>query len=315
MNRPELIPSGSFSHDLLLHDGQNELVDGVRAYVEEGLASGAQVLVHGDEGHLARMRDALGCHPRLEYGLTADLFRRPMSTLFATQRRLAESSVPVELWAVGTVSPANDRTTGTRWTRFESLINEVLGAYAFHALCTYDTRTLPNRMLDAGKANHPWICGEGHRTPNSEYLPPAEFHRTPLARVPGPIDVRPAANVTLHTLKDLHRARRLVARVATKDSCVPSDEVDGFITAINEVVINGLTHGRPPVHLTLWAETTRLTCRVLDTGGGIPNPLAGCRYPEESGPKGLWLARQLCGDVYVTNLPGGGSCSVLLTTS
>ena len=314
MSATEPIPGRTFTHDLLLHDGPDQLVDGVRAFVDQGLRSGGQVLIHGTQGRLDMVRDALGTHARLDYGLTSDLFRQPMSRLFATQRLLAESPVPVELWAVGIPAPTTDQATGTRWARFESLINEVLAPYAFHALCAYDTRTAPKRLIATGKATHPWITSQGYRTTSAEYLAPGAFHCTPWARVPGPVDMRPEVNVVLHGMKDLPRARQLVARAAATASSVPRDEVVGFITAVHEVLVNGLTHGQPPVYLTLWAQTKTLTCRVLDTGPGIPDPLAGCQHPGPSGPKGLWLARQLCGDVYVTNFPPGGSCSVLLTT-
>jgi len=317
MTGPGPIASGRFSHDLLLHDGHNELVDGIRAYVDQGLESGGQVVVHGAEGDLATIREAVGSHPRLEYALTGDLFPTPMKALFATQRRLAESPDPVELWAAGSAPPIDDRASRISWTRFESLINEVLAPYAFHALCTYDTQTLSARTIAAGKATHPCISSGGCRTSSPDYLAPAEFLTTPLAGVPGPPGSRPAVTLTLYSARDLNRARQLVARSAVSFGALPLSSIDGFVSALNEVLVNGLDHGGTPVQLALWVEPTRLTCRVLDDGPGIPDPLAGCRYPEPSGPKGLWLARQLCEDVYARNLPGalGGGCSVVLTAT
>jgi anti-sigma regulatory factor (Ser/Thr protein kinase) len=317
MTGPGPIASGRFSHDLLLHDGHNELVDGVRAYVDQGLASGGQVIVHGAEGRLATMREALGSRPRLEYALTSDLFPTPMRTLFATQRRLAENPEPVELWAAGSVPPIDDRASRISWTRFESLINEILGPYAFHALCTYDTQTLSGRTIAAGRATHPCLSSSGCRTSSPDYLAPAEFLASPLAGVPGPPGSRPAVTLTLYSARDLKRARHLVARSAMSFSALPVSSIDGFVSALNEVLVNGLDHGGTPVQLALWVEPTRLTCRVLDDGPGIQDALAGFRYPEPSGPKGLWLARQLCEDVYARNLPSalGGGCSVVLTAN
>ena len=40
------IVGGGYSHDLLLHDSDEDLVEGTVAFVEQGLASGGQVLVH-----------------------------------------------------------------------------------------------------------------------------------------------------------------------------------------------------------------------------------------------------------------------------
>ena len=83
-------PDG-FSHDLLLHDGESAVVPGTLAFVQEGLASGGEVLVHGTEDRVAMLREVLGTHPRLTYGLDQDLYQSPMATLFRYQQALAES--------------------------------------------------------------------------------------------------------------------------------------------------------------------------------------------------------------------------------
>ena len=76
-----------FSHDLLLHDSDAELVSGTRAFVQQGLASGGQVLVHSTEAQVALLRDELGSHPRLTYGLDQDLYQSPTATLFTLPAR------------------------------------------------------------------------------------------------------------------------------------------------------------------------------------------------------------------------------------
>ena len=53
MTSPGPIPNGRYSHDLLLHDSDAELVAATRAFVELGLASGGQVLVHSSEDRVA----------------------------------------------------------------------------------------------------------------------------------------------------------------------------------------------------------------------------------------------------------------------
>jgi hypothetical protein len=66
------------------------------------------------------------------------------------------------------------------------------------------------------------------------------------------------------------------------------------------------------VRLALWTDPARLTCLVTDLGPGIPDRLAGYRYPEPDGPKGLWVARQLCEDIFVGNLADGGSYALVI---
>lgn len=314
MTSPGPIFSGRSSHDLLLHDNDDDLVTGTRAFVEQGLASGGQVLVHGTEDRVAMMREALGPHPRLEYGLDCDLYQSPSSTIFAYQRRMAISPEPIELWATGTVPLSDDIAGQAAWARYESLVNEVLCAFAFHGLCTYDTRTLPEPAIAAARATHPCISTGSHRTSSPDYVDPAEFLTDPLARVPGPPDTRPTGTATLHSVRDLRRVRRLVAGSAVASSAVARCTIDDLINALNEVLVNALEHGAGPVQLTMWVETSRLTCRVTDAGPGIPDPLSGYRYPGQTGPRGLWLARQMCEHLFVSNEPGGG-CSVLMATA
>ena len=311
MTNPGPILNGLYTHDLLLHDNDDELIEGTRAFVEQGLAAGGHVLVHSTAARVALLREALESHPRLEYGLDSDLYLTPSSTLFAYQRKLAENSEPIDFWVTGTVPLGEDPAAHPAWARYESLVNEVLGPYAFHALCTYDTSNLPEAAIAAAKATHPCVSTGVQRAASPDYQEPADFLTDPLAAVPAPPDLRPAVAMTLQRLTHLAHARELVRRSAVSSSAVARDTIDGFVTAVNEVLVNGLRHGIAPVRLVLWVETARLTCQVIDSGPGITDPLAGYRYPDSDGAKGLWIARQLCEDIFVTNLPDHG-CSVLL---
>ena len=185
MTSPGPIPNGRYSHDLLLHDSDAELVAATRAFVELGLASGGQVLVHSSEDRVAMLREAVGSHPRLDYGLDCELYLSPSSTLFAYERKLAAETT--EMWVTGTVPLGEDPAGHAAWTRYESLVNEVLGPYAFHAMCTYDTRTLPAETIAAARASHPGLSAGGDRSCSSaEYLDPAAFLATPSRGCPTP---------------------------------------------------------------------------------------------------------------------------------
>ncbi|MGZ4429007.1 MAG: MEDS domain-containing protein [Nocardioidaceae bacterium] len=305
------IEKGCYSHDLLLHQCDQELLDGTLAFVEQGLASGDQVLVHSTEERVAMLRDLLGSHPRLEYGFDRDLYLSPSTTLFAYERKLA--SEPGELWVTGTVPFGEDHAAHPAWSRYESMVNQVLGQYPFHALCTYDVRALPAQTIAAARATHPGLGFGVGRTSSPDYLSPEAFLTDPRAGVPDPSDTRPTVAATFHSLDDLGRARRLVARSAESASAVARSTIEDFITAMNEVLGNGLQHGGAPVELAVWVDTLKLTCRITDSGPGIENTLAGYRFPDASCPKGLWLARQLCEDLIIRNRAGRG-CEVILST-
>lgn len=313
MTSPAIIAHGRYSHDLLLHDSDDDLVDATRSFVELGLASGGQVLVHSSEERVALLRDAVGSHPRLDYGLDDDLYQSPSSTLFAYERRLAAE--PTEMWVTGTVPLGEDPAGHAAWTRYESLVNQVLAPYPFHALCTYDTRALPASTVAAAMAAHPGLSTGGDRAVRcAEYLDPAAFLMDPLAGVPGVPQTRPSLVATLHDVYDLRPVRQLMAGAVGSAEAVPSDTADGFVLASHEVLVNALEHGRPPVELEMWVDTSRLVCRITDAGPGISDTLSGYHRFDGTGPAGLSVARQLCEDVIVSN-PRGGGCSVLLATA
>lgn len=312
MRRHSSLTNG-FSHDLLVHHNDDELIHGTRAFVEQGLASGGTVLVHGTRQRVAMMHDVLGTHPRLEYGLDEDLYQAPTRTLFSYQRELAQNPEPVEVWSTGTVPFGRDPGTQSGWARYESAVNEALSAYPFHGLCTYDTRTLPASVIAASKATHPTVSTGQTSSLNTHYRDPDAFFGHPLAHGPEPPDRPPSMAITLTDSADLAPARHLIKASARVSSALPLQAVEEFLIAVNEVMTNGLAHGAPPVHLAQWAEPTTLTCKVVDSGPGTLPPLTGYRRPNRSGPAGLWSARQLVDDLVITNNTHQGGTSVLLT--
>ena len=307
------IDSASYTHDVLVHDDDEVLVAETRAFVEMGLAAGGQVLVHSSPARVDLLRDALGTQEGLSYGYDEELYQAPMSTLFAYQRSVAQGTGPGGIWVTGTVPIPSDRPGQAAWARYESLVNEVLGSYAFHALCTYDTRTLPPHVIAGARATHPHTGSAGARTVTPEYRPPEAFLDDPLALTPTAPATPPSMTTIVTALRDLHHARSLLALAVVEADLAPETGAD-LVSAANEVLVNALTHGAPPVQLDVWVAPGALTARVTDAGPGVADRLAGFRHPGTEGPSGLWVARQLCADVVLTNLEGQG-CAALLTTS
>ena len=306
------IDSTIYSHDVLVHDEDEPMVQAITDFVDTGLGAGGQVLVHSSPERVDLLRRALGTRPGLSYGLDEDLYQSPTATLFAYQRELAKSTPAGGLWATGTVPIPRDRKGQAAWARYESLVNEVLGSYNFHGLCTYDTRTLPAHVIAAARATHPHTGG-ADRHPTPEYLTPRTFLDDPLADLPAAPGSAPTATMLLHHMHDLHPARRLVASSALEVGSSPPTAED-LAAAANEVLANALEHGDGPVHLELWLESGRTVCRVTDHGPGAVDRLTGYRRPQSGGPVGLWAARQLCEDLVIGEAPGGGCC-ILLTSS
>lgn len=310
--RGQSILNRNYNHGLLVHDSDDELVDGTRAFVERGLVAGGQVLVHGTRDRVAFLRELLREHPRLEYGFDEDLYQAPTRTLFAYQRRLAEMSAGTDLWVTGTVPVGRDAAERAAWARYESAVNEVLSPYRFHALCTYDTRTSPASVIAGARATHPIIHADLTSHDSPEYVEPADFLADPLARVPELPSEPPSLVTSVTSVEDLAEVRYLTKSTARESSALPMRAVEDFLTAVNEVAANGLVHGAPPVQLTVWADPASLTCQVADCGLHQLDPMTGYHYPNGWGPMGLWVARQLVDDLFISNRSEGG-CSVVLT--
>lgn len=303
-----------YSHGLLVHDDDEELVEGTRAFVEQGLASGGQVLVHGTRDRVALLQEVLGTHPRLDYGFDEELYLDPTRTLFAYQRKLAARTEPTKLWVTGTVPLGCDSAAQAAWNRYESVVDEALGAYPFRALCAYDTRTRPAEVIAAARATHATVSNGLTSHASAEYVDPAAFLADPLARVPAPPTSPPSVATTVVHLGDLTGARHVLGTRACNDSAVSSETIEQVLIAVHEVAANGVAHGHAPVHISLWTDVEILTCLVEDSGPGNLDPMTGFRYPDDWGPMGLWVARQLVDDLFIGSTPSGG-CSVLLTAT
>lgn len=303
-----------YSHGLLVHDNDEELIEGTRAFVDKGLVSGGQVLVHGTRDRVALLREVLGTHPRLEYGFDDELYLEPTRTLFDYQRKLAESTEPTEFWVTGTVPLGCDSAAQAAWNRYESAVDEALARYPFRALCAYDTRTRPAPVIAAARATHATLSTDLTSRANPEYVDPAAFLADPLAGVPTPPTSPPSVETMVAHLRDLRGARRLLRESARSGSAVPSQTIEHILIAVNEIASNGVAHGSPPVHISLWTDVDTLTCLVEDCGPGNLDPMTGFRYPDDGGPMGLWVARRLVDDLFIGNSPSAG-CSVLLTAT
>ena len=304
-------PNSAYSHGLLVHHDDDELVSGTSDFVERGLDSGGQVLVHGTRDRVGLMREVLGTRPRLEYGFDEDLYQAPTRTLFAYQRRLAEIGEGTEFWVTGTVPLGRDAAERAAWARYESAVNEALGAYPFRALCTYDARTLPASVIAAARATHPIVSTDLTSRTSLDYLEPAAFLGTPLADVPELPSSPPSLVTSVDSSDQLAKARYLLNTIARESSAMPQQSIDEFLAAVNEVATNGLVHGSSPVQIELWADVTTLVCRVEDSGTVALDPLTGFRFPDGWGAMGLWTARQLVDDLFISNPPGGGLVVVM----
>ena len=304
----------AYRHSLLVHDTDEELIEGTRAFVTRGLESGGDVLVVGPRARDRMMREELGSHPRLEYGLEDERYQAPMSTLFAYQRWLAERSEPTEVWVTGTIPLGCGSAEQAAWLRYEAAVDEALGAFPFVALCTYDTRTSPDSAIAGALATHRTVNVDLTDQDNPRYVEPASFLAGPLAHEPKAPAAAPTTSMTISSMDQLPDARRLIRATASDGSSLSSPSIEQLQLAVHEVVTNALLHGHPPVRLSLWAGAASVECLVEDSGSGNLDPMTGYRHPAGMNHMGLWAARQLVDNLVIGTAASGG-CSVLLSVS
>ena len=83
--------------------------------------------------------------------------------------------------------------------------------------------------------------------------------------------------------------------------------------AVQEVAANGLVHGRPPVHISLWTDVDTLTCLSRTPGRGTSTRWPVSAFPT-TGPHGVVGGTATVDDLFIGTSPSAG-CSVLLTAT
>lgn len=230
--RPASGTHPNFRHVLLVHDDDDQLVEGVDAFVTEGLTSDGDAMVLGTRDRLGLMREVFGVHPRLDYGSVEELYKDPMRTLFTFQRTLAERQEPRVLWATGMVPLGHDAATQAAWDRYESAANQALATFPFRGLCAYDTRARPASVIATARATHPTVNIDRSCHPSPDYVDPATFHGQRQAAVPAPPSAEPSGAATILHLDQVRQARELLWTVARSDCALPSWKIEMFILAV-----------------------------------------------------------------------------------
>lgn len=136
-----------------------------------------------------------------------------------------------------------------------------------------------------------------------------------------PFELRPSATVRPllagpFALAELSRLRHEI-EVASRSCGLSDDDIDDWVTAVNELMINVIRHGggRGTVRLLL---RERLTCEVTDEGPGFDAaryigrterpPLA------DTGGMGLWMVGRLADFLLADSGPGGTTIRIAART-
>ncbi len=302
---PPAAPRGDFRHEALLYGGEAEFLDGVGAFVEEGLAAGDPVLVLLGAPKIGQLQRRLGpMASRVAFADMDELGRNPARLLpvwreYVTDHEPGRSvrGVSEAIWA----GRGSDELVEAQ--HHEALLNVAFDDTPTLALlCAYDLDALPPAVIDEARRTHPMVQQGGRVARSHSYLQlprRAKPLSGPLAEPPG------EPSVVVFGADGLPEVRELVERQAARVGLGPQRIAD-LVLAVDEVASNSIRHGGGGGTLRVWDDGQAEICEIRDTGT-IRDAMVGRERPRpfaRSG-RGLWLAHQLCDLVELRSSPAG----------
>ena len=220
--------------------------------------------------------------------------RRPAAAIAqfdAAIRELIDGGAP-HLRVVGELPFGSTAGEHASWNRYEAIVNEAFKRAPLWVVCLYDTRALPEQLIEAARRTHPTLFEARRRRQSADYVEPAVL----LGQIPEPsVPVAGPPRLQLRIDGDPRGWRRSLAGAVEAED-LPRGRAEEFLIAVGEVVANALGHGHGLAELTLWSTNDGVVCAVHDDGPGVDDPFAGYLPPgndDAAQGMGLWVARQL----------------------
>lgn len=288
------LAGAQLEHDAFLYGSDEQLVTAMVPFLREGLTRGDAAAAVTTPGNLALLRDRLGADAHVGYVEAADWYVRPAAAIAqfdAAIRELIDGGAP-HLRVVGELPFGSTLGEHASWNRYEAIVNEAFKRAPLWVVCLYDTRALPERLIEAARRTHPTLFEARRRRQSADYVEPAVL----LGQIPEPgIPVAGPPRLQLRIDGDPRGWRHSLAG-AVEAEALPRGRAEEFLIAVGEVVANALGHGHGLAELTLWSTNDGVVCAVHDDGPGVDDPFAGYLPPgndDAAQGMGLWVARQL----------------------
>ena len=294
----------SYRHEAFLWRDAAEFVDGLVAFVQDGLAAGEPVMVALVPDHAGWLRDRLaGEASRVQFVDMAKLGRNPAQIIPAWQEFLARHS--------GDGRPARGIGepiwVGRRPEEIlecqlhEALLNVAVDPeIPFWLLCPYDVARLDESVVAEAYRSHPTIVGNdsyaGSPTYGGRAHADSMFH-SELPPMPG----LPAEMVfTREHIGDVFTFVAVEAAAAG----LWSDKVVNLATALRRLAGDGLTRGGATGILRVWDDARASTFEIL-TPAPVDDLLAGRRAPRRDRDDSLSWTNRMCDLVQMRSNPSG----------
>ncbi len=285
--------SAELTHDAFLYGSDEEFVGVLTPLLLEGLEHGHAAVAAVTRRNIGLLRDSLGPNADLVTFINRDdWYLRPATTVAGWEQLLAQANSRGHSYIriIGEV-PFGDRQA--TWTRYEAALNSVFAGTPAWITCPYDTRTLPDSVIDAARRTHPVISGQ-ERSPSDRYQRPEELLHVMSEPMP-PVTGEAAVTLALTSSTSVATAREAVRLLATRNGHA-MERVDEAVIVLSEIAGNSLRHGAGERLLRIWVADGSLVCEVTDEGDGVSDVLICYRPPGHTSEssRGLWLANQLC---------------------
>jgi anti-sigma regulatory factor (Ser/Thr protein kinase) len=288
------LAGAQLEHDAFLYGSDEQLVTAMVPFLQEGLTRGDAAAAVTTPGNLALLRDRLGADAQVSYIKAADWYVRPAAAIAqfdAAIRELIDGGAP-HLRVVGELPFGSTAGEHASWNRYEAIVNEAFKRAPLWVVCLYDTRALPEQLIEAARRTHPTLFEARRRRQSADYVEPAVL----LGQIPEPgVPVAGPPRLQLRIDGDPRGWRRSLAGAVEAED-LPRGRAEEFLIAVGEVVANALGHGEGLAELTLWSTNDGVVCAVHDDGPGVHDPFAGYLPPgndDAAQGMGLWIARQL----------------------
>jgi CheY-like chemotaxis protein len=170
-------------HEALVYSSADELVAASVPFLRQGLASGEDLLVVLREHSVKALREALGDDAaQVEFRDSIDWYRSPEHSIAEYTRYLDEHlsrGVPRVRVVAEVVWPQSSATSEIAdWKRYEAWISMAMASVPVSFVCTYDTRELPEELVDVARHTHPVLRTADGMWSNASYCEPEAFIST-----------------------------------------------------------------------------------------------------------------------------------------
>ena len=296
----------SFHHEVAFYDDADAYVETAVPFLREGLEAGDATMVALRPERTELVRGALGPEAEeLDFVDIGEVGRNPARLLPLWREFAAEQTPGVQLRGLGEpVWPGRDAAEIDECHRHEALLNQVFGeAGGISLLCLYDSRALPDHVLQEALRTHPKVAGRGAAGLPSPCWDDEVVWPDLLA---GELRDRPAgAEEFRFEVNALHELRGFVARAAA-NAGLSDERAEDMILAASEIGANSIVHGGGKGTANAWSERGALLFESRDDGQ-ITEPLVGRLRPTPTQPKGrgMWMVNQLCDLVQVRSSEAG----------